>query len=291
MKLTNWMGLAAVLALTGCPKANDTTDTDTDTNVDSDTDVQASLWDSLGGDAGVNALLDLVLANVAADPEINWMFLHTDVPALKVKFHDLLCSTAGGDCTYTGQDMATAHADMAITDAQFDAFVADLYAGLDTAGVPYSADPTAGVYPADSLLVVLASTRTEIVTDADGTGVLFNRIGGIAGVSAIITDFAGKVTADSTVNAGFANSNMTTLGQLFVMQMCDLTGGYCTYDGKTMHDAHVGMGITIDQFNTVGGHMMEALTDASVSSTDQATIMGALSAMCPDIVEVGTCPS
>jgi hemoglobin len=42
----------------------------------------------------------------------------------------------GGPCTYSGRDMKTAHADMKISNGDFEALVEDLVKALDTFKVP-----------------------------------------------------------------------------------------------------------------------------------------------------------
>jgi hemoglobin len=97
---------------------------------------QASLYDRLGGKPAITAVVDEFIANVAANPEINGFFATTDIPALKGKLVDQICEASGGPCTYTGKDMKTAHAGMAITEAQFNSLVGDLVKALDKFQVP-----------------------------------------------------------------------------------------------------------------------------------------------------------
>jgi len=49
---------------------------------------------------------------------------------------DQLCAATGGPCLYTGRDMKTAHAGLAITEADWDASVKHLVATLDKFKVP-----------------------------------------------------------------------------------------------------------------------------------------------------------
>jgi hemoglobin len=97
---------------------------------------EASLYDRLGGKPAIEAVVDQFIENVAADERINGFFGNTDVPPFKAKLVDQICEASGGPCTYTGQDMKTAHQGMGITDAQFDALVEDLVAALDKFNVP-----------------------------------------------------------------------------------------------------------------------------------------------------------
>jgi hemoglobin len=97
---------------------------------------QKSLYDRLGGQGAVVAVVDDFVANVAADNLINKFFAKTDIPRFKKLLADQICAGTGGPCTYTGRDMKSAHAGMGITDAQFNALVEDLVKTLDKFKVP-----------------------------------------------------------------------------------------------------------------------------------------------------------
>lgn len=73
---------------------------------------------------------------------------------------------------------------------------------------------------------------------------LFNQIGGMAAVQAVVTEFLTVVGGDSRINGFFATTDLTTLGRLLVEQICSATGGYCVYTGRSMAEAHAGMGVT-----------------------------------------------
>jgi hemoglobin len=120
-----------------------------------------SLYDRLGGTPAIASVVDGFVANVAADTRINKFFTRvaSDTAAMrqfKQKLVDQVCQGSGGPCTYTGQDMKTAHQGMGLTNADFDALVEDLVNALDTAGVPQKEK--------DELLAVLGPMRADIVT-------------------------------------------------------------------------------------------------------------------------------
>jgi hemoglobin len=97
---------------------------------------QKSLYERLGGQPAITAVVDDFVGNVAADARINRLFARTDIPRLKRLLVEQICAGTGGPCTYTGRDMKAAHAGMAITDAQFNALVEDLVKSLDKFKVP-----------------------------------------------------------------------------------------------------------------------------------------------------------
>src|SRR6266513_1608882 len=116
---------------------------------------QKSLYDRLGGQPAITAVVDDFVGNVAADNRINGFFARTDITRLKKNLVDQICQGTGGPCTYTGRDMRTAHKGMNITDAQFNALVDDLKKSLDKSKVPENEQ--------GDLLGILGPMRSQIV--------------------------------------------------------------------------------------------------------------------------------
>ncbi|MEQ1506154.1 MAG: group 1 truncated hemoglobin [Myxococcota bacterium] len=245
--------------------ADSDADSDTDTDSDADTDpTTPTLYDQLGGDAGVDAVLASFIGHVGADTRINWFFADTDLVVLQQMLHDQICEAAGGGCVYTGGDMATVHATMGITDGQFGALVEELLLGLDDNGVAYTAPDFSGGLPADQLMLVLASMQPDIVTDPAGDQVYFNQLGGFDAVSAVIDGLLANVAADPRINARFANSDLVALRANLIDQVCEATGGACTYQGKDMYAAHDGMHITDPEFDALVEDLLRALDTLGV---------------------------
>ena len=96
----------------------------------------ASLYDRLGGQRAIVAVIDDFIDRVAADARIKFRFLNTDLPKLKTLLVEFVCMATGGPCKYTGQDMETSHAGMELVDDEFTALVEDLAGALDKFKVP-----------------------------------------------------------------------------------------------------------------------------------------------------------
>src|SRR5262245_27173673 len=98
----------------------DTTQTDTQPAV-SDTKppdtkpappVAKSLFDRLGGQPSITAVVEEFVANTTKDPRIKERFFNTDAANLKKQLVDFVCMATGGPCKYGGRDMPTVHAGM-----------------------------------------------------------------------------------------------------------------------------------------------------------------------------------
>jgi hemoglobin len=95
-----------------------------------------SLYDRLGGQPAITAVVDDAIANASADPRINQRFDLAGIPRLKKNLADLICLRSGGPCKYTGKSMADAHEGMHISDAEFDALAEDIVKSLNKFKVP-----------------------------------------------------------------------------------------------------------------------------------------------------------
>ena len=116
---------------------------------------KASLYQRLGGQAAVNAVVDDFTANVAADNRINRFFARTNIPHFKKELADQICQATGGPCTYTGRSMRDVHHNMHVTDADFTALVEDLVKTLNKFKVPQEEQ--------NELLGILGPLKKDIV--------------------------------------------------------------------------------------------------------------------------------
>ncbi len=98
-----------------------------------------SLDDRIGGDAAVNAAVELFYRKVLVDHRINRFFDKTDMERQIVKQKAFFTMAFGGPNTYTGEDMRKGHAHlvkMGLNDSHFDAVMEHLGATLVELNVP-----------------------------------------------------------------------------------------------------------------------------------------------------------
>ena len=98
-----------------------------------------SLYQQLGGEQGVRAIVDNLLYHIADDPVIRPLFEKTDLDRFHEKLSEQLCEVADGPCTYTGDDMTEVHAGMVMNNRHFDAMVTALDRAMTDAGVAFNA--------------------------------------------------------------------------------------------------------------------------------------------------------
>lgn len=113
---------------------------------------------------------------------------------------------------------------------------------------------------------------------------LFERLGGLEAIGAVVDDFLANVGADERINQRFANTDLALLRTLLVDQICMATGGPCTYTGRNMADAHAGMGITNGEFGALVEDLVKTLKKFNVPEKEQGELLSALGGMKGDIV-------
>jgi hemoglobin len=140
------------------------------------TEGKLTLFDRLGGEKGITAIIDDFTPRAIQDPRVNWErrgpqrtgLFHREkshewsatpenVTTLKKHFVQFLCLATGGPAHYDGKEIKAAHSGMQITNAEFDAAVGDLKASLDKLQIANKEQK--------ELLSIVESTRLQIVAE------------------------------------------------------------------------------------------------------------------------------
>ena len=98
-----------------------------------------TLYERIGGDAAVNAAVDIFYRKVLADKRINQFFDGVDMDKQAAKQKAFLTVALGGPNKYTGKDMREGHAHLVkrgLNDSHFDAVMENLAATLTELKVP-----------------------------------------------------------------------------------------------------------------------------------------------------------
>lgn len=103
------------------------------------TESNASLYEQLGGEAAINAAVDIFYRKVLEDHRINRFFDGKDMEKQAAKQKAFLTMAFGGPNNYSGTDMRTAHArlvKLGLDDSHFDAVMEHLGATMKELNVP-----------------------------------------------------------------------------------------------------------------------------------------------------------
>ena len=117
---------------------------------------------------------------------------------------------------------------------------------------------------------------------------LFERLGGKRAITAVIDDFVARCASDARINGKFARTDIPRLKASLVDQVCEATGGPCTYRGRDMRTTHDGMQVTAGEFDALVADLVATLDGFHVPDAEKNELLGALAPMRSDIVEVET---
>ena len=116
----------------------------------------ATLYDDLGGEAGIRTIVDLSVQRWLADPRVASTFADSNMDRLRHFLAEQFCQLADGPCTYSGRSMVAAHRGLDLNRAQFDAVTEDLQDALTEAGI--------GFHTQNRLIAKLAPMQRDVVT-------------------------------------------------------------------------------------------------------------------------------
>ncbi len=117
-----------------------------------------TLFEKLGGEAAVDAAVDIFYRRVLSDHRINRFFDNLDMEKQAAKQKAFLTMAFGGPNNYTGTDMRTAHAhlvDKGLNDSHFDAVMEHLTGTLEELNVPKEL--------IDEVAAIAESTRSDVL--------------------------------------------------------------------------------------------------------------------------------
>ncbi|MAD75568.1 MAG: group 1 truncated hemoglobin [Rheinheimera sp.] len=87
---------------------------------------QPVLYQRLGADEGINAIVDGLLFEIEHDDRIVHHFADTDISRFRAMLAEQLCDLSGGPCQYSGSTMQESHTGFNISLADYDALVEGL---------------------------------------------------------------------------------------------------------------------------------------------------------------------
>lgn len=95
-----------------------------------------SIYEKIGGEAAVNAAVDIFYRKVLVDDRISEFFDTVDMEAQHAKQKAFLTMAFGGPNNYSGKDMREAHKNMNLTEEHFNAVAENLVETLNELNVP-----------------------------------------------------------------------------------------------------------------------------------------------------------
>jgi hemoglobin len=115
---------------------------------------------------------------------------------------------------------------------------------------------------------------------------LCDRLGGLDAIKAAVDSWVARVAGDDRINRKFERTDIPRLKKEVVDQLCEATGGPCSYTGRSMRDTHTGMKTTAGEFDAVMQDLGATLDEFNVPKAEQDELVDLLRPMRDEIVEV-----
>jgi hemoglobin len=131
------------------------------------TSAPKSLYERLGGVYAIAAVMDDFIDRVMdnprlnANPKVNEAHHRVSRAGFKYLVTELVCWATGGPQQYTGRSMRDSHVHLDITEDEWQVFLADLQACLNTFAVPKAEQ--------GEIFALIDSTKGDIVLSASTT--------------------------------------------------------------------------------------------------------------------------
>lgn len=116
---------------------------------------EPSLYEELGGEAGVDRLATDFIREIAADERIKGRYRNSDIGRFHRMMKEQMCMETGGGCAYTGDDMRRTHAGMNISRVEFNGIVEALMRAMESNDIAQSTQ--------NRLLAIYAPMHDDIV--------------------------------------------------------------------------------------------------------------------------------
>ncbi len=114
-----------------------------------------SLFEKLGGEAAVEAAVDIFYRNILADDRINHYFVGIDMARQRAKQKAFLTVAFGGPNHYTGKSLRAAHQHLNLSEDDFNAVAENLVSALNELSVQES--------HISDILTILSSVKSDVL--------------------------------------------------------------------------------------------------------------------------------
>jgi hemoglobin len=135
-----------------------------------------------------------------------------------------------------------------------------------------------------------AFAPAALAAQAAAKAPLYERLGGLKGITMVADDFINRLVVNKTLNANPAidagrKASPAPYLKFQVSQMiCEATGGPCKYTGKGMLDSHAHLNITEEEWGVMANEFQKSLDTFKVPAVEQKELFDVVGQTKPDIV-------
>ena len=112
---------------------------------------------------------------------------------------------------------------------------------------------------------------------------LYQQLGEREGIANVVEDLLYLIVEDERINRQFKGMDVAQFHHNLTDQLCELSGGPCTYTGREMRELHSDMAITDTQFNALAENLILAMEKNDIPTGAQNRLIKQLVPLYPDI--------
>ncbi len=121
---------------------------------------------------------------------------------------------------------------------------------------------------------------------------LYERLGGVFAIAAVVDDFIDRIMIDPRLNANpkvdDAHHRVSKAGFKYLVteQVCHATGGPQRYTGRSMYDSHAHLDITAGEWQVFLDDLNQTFDKFGVPSAERAELVAIVESTKADIVRM-----
>ncbi len=149
---------------------------------------------------------------------------------------------------------------------------------------------TQSLPPVCRVAVLLVGMMVWPILGYGQEGPLYDRLGGLAPISVVVSDFIDALVPDTVLNANPAIDAARKrvpapyLKYHVTAMVCQATGGPCTYHGRSMKDSHAHLNITQREWDRMVSIFKGILAKHGVPTAEQQELLEIVGSTKGDIV-------
>ena len=142
----------------------------------------------------------------------------------------------------------------------------------------------ASVHPIIAAILFVCSVLLSACHTTPSGSSLYQDLGGMEGITDITNNFIYEIGFDENIVRHFQETNLDRFRDKFIEQVCEVSGGPCTYSGDTMLDVHTKMNVTEAEFNRTVDLLIAAMNRSGIPHRVQNQLLARLAPTRADII-------
>lgn len=114
---------------------------------------------------------------------------------------------------------------------------------------------------------------------------LYQALGAEPGIAELVDVLLERVYTDTRIAFLFKDVDRPNLSRLIREQFCEKSGGPCTYSGRSMAEAHSGLGLKQKEFDIFVDDLIDAMESVKLPYRTQNRLLKIFAPMRPEVID------